>query len=99
MQTALNIAQLFAAVMWLAFSVWYMVRATWWKSAFGWNTLLVSLTVTILLIRLAFLTYSPNYKTDLIFTGFSIYILFGGLGLHRLILLEKAQRQGVPHAD
>lgn len=99
METALNIAQFFAALMWTSFTVWYMIRAKWWKSAFGWNTMLVSATITVLLVRLTVLTYNPNFKMDLLFFGTVLYTLFGVTGAHRLFLLERAQRSGNRRTD
>lgn len=93
MELALTIALFAGAAVWLAFSAWYMIRATWWKSAFGWNTLGVSLALTVILTRLAVLYLVPSVTADLKFTGLLFYVAIAILGAQRLVLLEKAQRQ------
>ena len=92
METALTVSLFLAAVMWLLFSGWYLVRATWWKSPFGWNTIGVSLVLTVIYTRLAFLYMVPTLKADLLFTGLVLYVASAVLGAHRIFLLERAQR-------
>lgn len=92
MDIALTIALTTAAIVWLSFSVWYITRARWWKGPFGWNTLGVSLLLTIIFGRLALLVYEPHLVADIRWTGLTLYILASGFGLHRIYLLEKAQR-------
>lgn len=92
MQTALTIALMSASAVWLTFSVWYITRAKWWRTAFGWNTLGVSLIMTIIFTRLAVLYLHPSFKADLQATGLTLYILAAIFGAHRIYLLERAQR-------
>ena len=102
METALTVSLIWAAVTWLVFLVWYLVRATWWKSPFGWNTVAASFIFTILFGRLMMLYLDPDVKGDLAFTGLLIYILSGAVAVHRTILLEKVQRiqeQGQGNSD
>lgn len=93
MEMALTVALVVAALVWLSFSIWYMVRARWWKTAFGWNTLGVSLALTVILTRLAVLVAYPEVRGDLRVTGLGLYIALALLGSHRLYLLERAQRK------
>lgn len=94
MSTFIGVALVLAAAAWAAFSLWYMIRARWWKSAYGINTLAVSTVLAIAFTRLAMLTCWPQIRADLEWTGLSVYVLIAALGIHRFFLLEKAQAEG-----
>lgn len=82
-----------AAASWLSFAGWYMIRARWWESAYGWNTLGTSLVLAVIFARLALLTFAPELRADLYWTGLGLYVSATVLGAHRIYLMEKAQRQ------
>ena len=66
-------------IVWVLFVIWYTIRADWWKSQFGWNTMVVSsLVVLALAVPLlpAWIAWSLT-----------------AAGVHRLVLLEMTQRR------
>lgn len=91
-EIALIVALIVASVSWLAFSICYMIRARWWKNPYGWNVLGASTVFTIMFTRLAILVVEPDFKSDLRVTGFVIYVLAAVVALHRIYLLDQAQR-------
>lgn len=65
-------------LLWSIFIVAYTYESSWWRNEFGWNTILVSLSIV----------------TVLLFTSVShpfFLIIFSVLGLHRLRLLYRVQ--------
>lgn len=87
---------LIAFAAWLATLTWYMIRAKWWKSAYGINTWLVSFTITVALLRLSILVLAPGYLSHELSdnVGIFTYVLLAIGGVQRLYLLELAQREG-----
>lgn len=97
-----------ATLAWLMVVVWYWIRAKWWKSPVGRNTMGISIAIALALVRL---TYSqldaispapmPWYLTAF---GSVIYSYLAYSGFRRVYLIEQSQRQkavdvinGVPH--
>lgn len=73
-------------IVWAIFVVWYTVRARWWKSVFGWNTILVALAIAT---SLGYLRFSPQA------IPYYLWLPFTVLGIHRIILLEMVQREHI----
>ena|SRR6478609_5006710 len=99
MDNALTASLIFAAISWVGFTASYAARAKWWKTPFGRNMLGVSAVLTLIFGRLALLYISPSITADLKVFGLTVYILAGILGLHRLYLMEKAQRSTEKHSS
>lgn len=93
METVINAALIYAALAWTGFSAWYMLRAKWWRTPFGWNTLGVSITLSAIFTLFTLMMAFPSFKVDLRAVGLGFYILIGLLGTHRIILLEREQRR------
>lgn len=81
-----------AALSWLTFCVWYGIRASWWKSSVGRNTMITSVLLALIFTRLTLLTLWPQLRSDLLVTGLAVYLGAAALGIHRIVLLERAQR-------
>lgn len=92
----LGLAIYTAAIMWTVMVVWYSIRARWWKGEYGINTWLVSFTIAVALDRLAIIVLFDNLLPPVLsfYIGMTTYILLAVTGVHRLYLLEKAQREG-----
>lgn len=71
--------------LWLAWIMWYTVRADWWDTPYGRNNVYVSLVVAGLLA-------ADTYKMHPM-TQSAIYACAMVAGVHRIVLLERARRE------
>ena len=85
-----------AALSWVGLVVWYAIRAKWWKSHIGQNTMGVSTVLALLLIRLTVLLASPPYTPTGFwetFFGVAFYLALAWLGGQRIYFVEQSQRE------
>lgn len=90
----MTVAVCLSALAWLAFVVWYTLRAKWWRLAVGWNTFGVSLVMFVVLLRLSVLRLHPGFE-DPVPSGILVYSLTLVLAIQRIVFMENAQRKGV----
>lgn len=86
-----------ATVAWLGVIVVYWLRAKWWKSSVGWNTMGISVFIALALLRLAYTHVDavPAGRMSFWLTAFGV-LIYGGLtyfGAQRICLILDAQRQ------
>jgi hypothetical protein len=92
----LTISACLAAASWTSLIVWYSIRAKWWKTHVGQNTMGVSVVLTLLLIRLSVLLATPPYTPQRFWEtvfGVTFYLALAFLGLQRVYFVEQSQRQ------
>lgn len=81
-----------ATLAWVGVVVIYWSRATWWKSAVGINTMGISLTLALILIRLTLLqagvVFSPPGN---IMFGTGSYLGVAFFGFQRMYLIWDSQ--------
>lgn len=85
-----------AALSWVGLVVWYAIRAKWWKSHIGQNTMGVSAVLALLLVRLTVLLASPPYTPTGFwetFFGVAFYLALAYLGVQRIYFVEQSQRE------
>ena len=82
----------FAALTWLAFIVYYWIRATWWRGPLGRNTMFVSMALFLVLFRITILNFFPNLQPN-IPLGVIFYGALGWLAIQRIVFAEKSQRE------
>lgn len=70
--------EILPALLWSIFIAAYTYESSWWRNEFGWNTVLVSLSIVTVLL---FSSVSHPF----------LLIIFSVLGLHRLRLLYRVQ--------
>lgn len=89
-------AVLLATFAWSATTIWYSVRAKWWRNEYGINTWAVSFIISFTMVRLCVLIAYPGLQDHAVNTwiGVCTYVALAISGAHRLYLLEKAQREG-----
>lgn len=85
-----------ATVAWLSVVIWYWIRAKWWKSYVGQNTMGISMFIALALVRLSYthLDGIPASYQPFWVTAFGVFI-YSGLtyfGFQRLVLIEQSQR-------
>lgn len=81
-----------AAVTWTGASLWYGLKARWWKSAEGVNAWLTMMSVALLLVRRAVIIVDPTFR-EYDWVGALVYSGVVLTGAHRWYLIEKAQRE------
>lgn len=85
-----------AALSWVTLVVWYHLRAKWWKTKIGYNTMGVSLVIALSMTRLFFLQLTPPYTiyqtTEVVF-GVFLYLALAFLGVQRIVFVEQSQRE------
>lgn len=86
-----------ATVAWVGVVVWYWIRAKWWKSFVGQNTMAVSFFIALSLVRLTY-AHLDNIPSRPSSTGLTVFgvIVYAGLaytGFQRVYLIEQSQRQ------
>ena len=87
----LELAAWIGSLSWGFATIWYAVRAKWWSYPEGRNAIATSFFVTILLARLAIAHATPDY-VDTRPLAIIAYVGIALVGLHRLYLIERAQR-------
>lgn len=93
MGDALTISATFAAATWVLWTIWYTVRARWWKTGIGFNTFLVSAVLAVVLSRIAWARLDIGFKEQA-WIGTTVYVLAGLAAIARYLLFKKAQREG-----
>lgn len=85
-----------AAVSWVTLVVWYQIRAKWWKTKIGYNTMGVSFVIALSMVRLFFLQLTPPYSAyaawEVIF-GIFLYLALAFLGAQRIVFVEQSQQE------
>jgi hypothetical protein len=82
-----------AAAGWTAFVVWYWIRAKWWKSDIGRNTMFVSMALAVALLRLVTQLIWPTTKHH-VWSPIVFYGILAVLAVERIWQMERAQREG-----
>lgn len=84
----------FATLSWVTVVVIYQTRAKWWKSAVGINTMGISLTLSLVLLRLALLQLGVVFDAwGNIAFGIGAYLALGVFGAQRVYLINEAQKE------
>lgn len=82
-----------ATLSWLSVVVIYQTRAKWWRSAVGVNTMGISLTLTLVLLRLTLLHLGVVFDAwGNIAFGMGAFLTLGAFGVQRAYLINKAQK-------
>lgn len=92
----LTISAGLAALSWVTLVVWYAIRAKWWKTHIGQNTMGVSAVLALLLVRLVILLATPPYTPQRFWEslfGVAFYLALAWLGGQRIYFVEMSQRE------
>lgn len=81
----------FAALAWWAVSVWYTLRARWWKLPLGRNAEFINIALALLLSRLAAVRLWPEIK-EIEWATVLLYLALAVFALQRIRHIERAQR-------
>lgn len=83
-----------ATLVWVGVVVLYQTRAKWWKSTVGINTMGISFTLALVLVRLTLLQAGVVFSTtgNIVF-GFGVYLGMAVFGGQRFYLIWTAQRR------
>lgn len=76
----------------LAFSTWYGLRASWWRSPEGRNIMGVSLAVAAVLVLIVLQQFFPDYPGRRV-VQVVVYTTVALLFVQRTVQLERAQRR------
>jgi hypothetical protein len=86
-----------ATLAWVGVVVLYWMRAKWWKSTIGWNTMGISFFIALALARLSYThvdgVASSTTSVWLVGFGFFIYNALAFFGFQRFYLIEQSQRR------
>lgn len=82
---------IFAALAWWAVSVWYTLRARWWRVSLGRNAEFINIALALLLTRLAVVRIWPQVK-EVEWLTVLLYLALAVFALQRMRHIERAQR-------
>lgn len=91
MTTVVLVLQCAALAAALAFSTWYGVRASWWRSPEGRNIMGVSIAVAAVLVLIVLQQFFPDYPGRRA-VQVVVYATVAALFVQRTVQLERAQR-------
>ena len=85
------IVLLCSTVVWGTFTVWYSLRARWWRNPYGRNTMGTSVGIFALLLAFcAELLYGRFPGDQVLWT--LVFLNLGIMAVHRTYHMEKVQR-------
>lgn len=95
-QLILGLAIFVAGIAWFSCWLWYTITAKWWRTPYGVNTWVVTLTVAVALFRLMILVLFPDTQGTMYMyiVGLATYVALFFTGFQRLYLIRKAQKEG-----
>jgi hypothetical protein len=93
----LAIPTFISCTVWVIMVVYYWIRAKWWKSPTGRNTMGISMFIALSLVRISYTHLDETPPADLPFwmivIGTVTYSGLGYFGVRRLMLVRDAQRE------
>src|SRR4051812_20317622 len=91
-----------AAIAWIGLVVWYQIRAKWWKTSIGKNTMGVSFIIALSMVRLFVLQVTlpyTEYKLWETILGVFVYSSLSFLGVQRIVFVEQSQREATRRSE
>lgn len=80
-----------AALAWWAVSLWYTIRARWWRISLGRNAEFINIALALLLTRLAAVRIWPQIR-EVEWLTVGLYLALALFALQRMRHIERAQR-------